>query len=123
MAEKSALRLAREAAGLSRKQVAEKLGTTEHHYWHCEMPPFDGPADVLQAAHQLLQVPLGGAPTIQPQGKRADVEQPRGELTWRCGRCGHVETQPAGALEVWHICPKRKDMNDKRERLRREVSL
>lgn len=100
--DKSPLRLARERAGLSRKAIAEKLGTTEHHYWHCEMPPFDGPADVLQRACELLGV------ATSPQGtpRKSVREAPREPQTWRCPKCGATTKQPASASEVGHSCYK-----------------
>lgn len=109
MADKSPMRLERERRGLSRKAVAQELGTTEHHYWHCEMPPFDGPTDVMQKAAEFL----GVAPMAQGQAPRADMRPPRGEGTWRCPRCGSTTKQPATATEVGHSCPKKQNTYQK----------
>lgn len=115
MSDKSPLRQARESAGLSRAKMAEKLGTTVHKYWHAEMPPYDADPELVEQAWKVL----GGTPKDPPS--RTDVGQPRGSSTrgyrWVCRECGHVEVTPIPAVEVWHVCLKRKGKDGSRVRL------
>lgn len=109
MAEKSQLRQTRERAGLSRGQIAEKLGTTVHHYWQCEMNPDGADPELTARAWKLLG---GTEPEVGllPHGRshRADVGQPRGQLVWYCRLCGYELTTAPWVLDASHICPKRK---------------
>lgn len=88
--DKSALRRAREARGLSRAAVAEALGTTVHHYYHCEMPPFTEDLGLMRRAEEYLGVSAS-----------RDPSEPR---LWRCKICRHEEEQPGAVTEVMHKC-------------------
>jgi transcriptional regulator with XRE-family HTH domain len=104
--DKTPLRSAREAAGLSRKEVADKLDTTVHHYWQCEMPQGNPDPELLQRALSLLGVGGSGGRSPQASSQGADLGTPRGQLTWVCPRCGDKMTTLPGTLEVSHPCPK-----------------
>lgn len=107
MTDKSPLRLAREAAGLSRKAMADKLGTTIHHYWHCEEPPFDGDPALMTSAWNLLgQAPVDPPATTQDTPRQEQRAEPRGELTWRCPKCDTTQVTMAGVRAVGHKCRK-----------------
>lgn len=103
-ADKSPLRVAREAAGLSRAQLAEKIETTQHHVWHAEMPPYDADPELIASAWAAL-----GRDPVSPQEEpsRADVGQPRMDLTWICPQCKATQTTPPSALECGHLCPRK----------------
>jgi hypothetical protein len=112
MTDKSPLRLAREGAGLSRKAMADKLGTTVHRYWHCEEPPFDGDPELMASAWSLLGQPPEDPPAAPQDTPRQEQRgQPRGEITWRCPHCDATQVTMAGVLSVGHKCPKLKSGN------------
>jgi hypothetical protein len=108
MTDKSALRLARERAGLSRAQLAEKLETTVHHYWQSEMGTSSENPELTARAWRLLggTAPEGGT-SPQGQSTPADSGQSGGQIVWVCRLCGHEETQPSSVQAMSHICPKR----------------
>ena len=108
--ELSPLRQERERRGLSRKAVADAIGTTVHHYWCCEMPPFNGPPDVFQRACTYLGVGMD-----QEQATPAQRAETRGESVWRCPRCGTTTKQPGSATEVGHSCRKKNNTYQKFE--------
>lgn len=94
MTEKSVLRETRERKGLSRQQVAEALGTTVHHYYHCEMPPFTSDPELIRRAQEYLGI----------SEEDGVVKVPDGSVlrTWKCPAC-HERVQQFG-IEAWHRC-------------------
>jgi transcriptional regulator with XRE-family HTH domain len=104
----NAVEQARKAAGISRAEMVNRLGTTVHHYWQVERNPQGADPDLTIRAHEALGIPLeavssSGEGTSPREGQRQEGEGPTMRV-WRCLRCQWETTQPGNA--VAHKCPR-----------------
>lgn len=97
------LRAAREAAGLSRAELAALAETTQHYVWVAEMPPFS-PMDA-GVLNKIVKV-LGGATEASPAPPVEEWKSTVRGTSWVCERCGETMHQPGTPNAVAHICRK-----------------